>query len=474
MPGNLDKRKEADLESNYLWTAAEICSEFGLEDFASDIGGVSIDSRTIEIGDLFVALSGDPGPRFGGSATNAGDAGDGHRFIGMAIEKGAAAVMRREDYDCDASSIPVADTLDGLWQLAAAARHRTGAKTVAVTGSSGKTTMRLWLETLLAGAGHVHASTGSYNNHWGVPLSLARMPAETDYGVFEVGTNHPDEIAPLSKLVRPDVAVLLNVLPAHIGNFENLAALRLEKLSIAEGLGPDGVLVLPYAFVEMAGHGNCMTFGTEAGADVSGRLSGDKLIASVRGQEIHVEPEWQSPERISGMLAAIAVLTALELDPAGIADVFSHLPLPEGRGNLRQVNGVTVIDDSYNANPASMTMSLSQLIQADAAGRKIALLGEMLELGDGGRAMHQEIASITREIDEIVLFGEGFRGVATPSGHEHLMSIDDFDLEGFVRELKKGDMVLVKGSNKVFWKRDFVNALVRKLENRAANPSPPR
>ena len=153
-----------------------------------------------------------------------------------AIAKGAAAVMCRNDFDTDSPRLPVVDTLDGLWKLAGAARSRFDGKVVAITGSAGKTTMRRWLEQLLAPLGGIHASVGSYNNHWGVPLSLSRSPRAADYGIFEVGTNHPGEIEPLSELVAPDVALLLNVLPAHIGNFAHMQALAEEKLAIASGL----------------------------------------------------------------------------------------------------------------------------------------------------------------------------------------------------------------------------------------------
>ena len=425
-----------------------------------DLSGVSIDSRTIEPGDLFVALSGDPGPRFG-SVTNARD---GHDFAQMAVKAGAAAVMCRADFTGDYPLIPVADTLEGLWQLGAAARARFEGQVVAITGSSGKTTMRGWLEQLLAPVGEVHASVGSYNNHWGVPLSLARMPRDREFGVLEVGTNHPGEIAPLSELVQPDVALLLNVLPAHIGNFNDMQALTDEKLSIAAGLPEGGTLVVPFELRNQVSHARLLTFGSDPESDVTGSLVGDQFVVTQGDSQLTLEVPWKSPERLSAILASLGVLMALGVDPSGLEQCFAMLDLPEGRGNQQTIAEITVIDDSYNANPASMKMALEQLHRSDRPGRRIALLGEMLELGSQTASAHADMALKAEGLDQVLTFGQGFESAAIGA---HFATIDDFDLDGFVAELRGGDTVLVKGSNKVFWSHQFVRRLLKLLDARA-------
>ena len=407
---------------------------------------------------MFVALLGDPGPRFGPAVQGARD---GHDFIDMATERGAAAIMCREGTACSVDSIGVADTLEGLWQLGQEAGSRVKGKKVVITGSSGKTTQRLWLETLLRQVGTVHASVGSFNNHWGVPLSLARMPVDIEYGVFEIGTNHAGEISPLSQIAQPDVAVLLNVLPAHIGNFSDMAALALEKLSIADGLATDGIFVLPYELAGQTDWPNTITFGASDQADVSGSVENGVLVADVLGRVVRLSLPWYSPERVSGVLASLAVLKTLGIDPEPIKQVYEKLPLPEGRGNTRSINGITVIDDSYNANPASMEMALRHLREMDTSGRKYAFLGEMLELGDYGPQGHESAIAEADGIDELFLFGDGFRGPG--SGHAWQTSVEEFNLAVFTRRLQPGDTVLVKGSNKVFWKLGFVESLINEL-----------
>ena len=380
-----------------------------------------------------------------------------------AIAKGAAAVMCRNDFDTDSPRLPVVDTLDGLWKLAGAARSRFDGKVVAITGSAGKTTMRRWLEQLLAPLGGVHASVGSYNNHWGVPLSLSRSPRAADFGIFEVGTNHPGEIEPLSELVAPDVALLLNVLPAHIGNFAHMQALAEEKLAIASGLSEEGTFVLPESLRDKVTQRSLLTFGFDKAADVSGQLLDDKFVVSFGGIEFSLDVPWKSPERLTSVLAAIGVLYALKIDLSGIEYLFKTLELPAGRGNHHEVAGITVIDDSYNANPASMKMALSSLLQSESYGRSFALLGEMQELGSITKIAHSEVAEIARGLDKVLTFGAGFE---ESNIGEHYVSADDLDLIEFVQGLCAGDTVLVKGSNTVFWKKHFVRELLKTLKER--------
>ncbi|MCC5874558.1 MAG: UDP-N-acetylmuramoyl-tripeptide--D-alanyl-D-alanine ligase, partial [Gammaproteobacteria bacterium] len=248
-----------------LWTAGELTEALGLVEPADvDVRGVSIDSRSLEPGDLFVALSGAPDARYHGAG---GSGRDGHDFVASAARRGAAAALVSRRVDAALPQLRVPDTFTALWQLAAGARQRFSQPVIAVTGSSGKTTVKSMLAAALPGS---HASQGSFNNHIGVPLSLARLPKDAPAAIFEIGMNSPGEIAPLAKLVRPQVALVLNVLGVHLEGLGSLAAIRREKLGIAGGLDGDGVLVVPEGLsLEGCGHqGPILTFGTGSHADV--------------------------------------------------------------------------------------------------------------------------------------------------------------------------------------------------------------
>ena len=452
-----------------LWQWRELCSACQVPAVdGPDISGISIDSRSLSPGDLFIALSGDPGPRFHSSGSSGKD---GHEFIDAAIEAGAAGVMVSRDLDLAIPTLRVADTLDGLWQLGASRRTHMHGRVVAITGSGGKTTARQWLEQLLMGLGRpTHASTGSLNNHWGVPLSLARMPRQSEFGIFEIGTNNPGEIAPLSKLVMPHIALVLNVLPAHLGRFPSLEAIRLEKLSIADGLVPTGVMVIPETLPhsEVASK-NLITFGLGTTADVAGRVEYGPDFADVEVTIGAHSTVYRLPttgeHRVLTSLAICAVLNQLGINIHDAVHGFSGLTIPSGRGNVRKAGGVVLVDDSYNANPVSMRYALEAL--GTAEGQKVAILGEMLELGEEGRVMHQEIAGHCRELDGVVTVGEGF--ASWPNGAAswgHFESAADIDVISLANRLEPGAHVLIKGSNKVFWTSSFVAKLASALESR--------
>lgn len=464
---------------------------FHCEGDLGDVTGISIDTRTLKPGDLFVALD-----------TRAEGGRDGHEFIDRAYAAGAAAIMvNQEQAPKTLPQLQVHDTSEGLRQLGRAGRQRLAGRTIAITGSSGKTTLRAWLEMILASIGPTHASVGSYNNHWGVPLSLARMSADSDYGVFEVGTNHPGEISPLSRQVAPDIAVLLNVLPAHIGNFPSFGALVQEKLSIADGLRSGGTLVLPIGLADQAPAGvKLVTFGPNTGArrgnvdpgngdsrsvhggnaksgvEVAGQVTGSitpegdgaRVLASVEGESIELQIPFHGEHRLQSVLATLAVLRSLDIDPKAVSQLFNELPLPDGRGRAEVINGITLIDDSYNANPVSMQHALDSLMAARVAGRRLALLGEMQELGEAGARAHLDVAASCRSLDGVYAFGDGFAGVAFGACLQgHWDHVDQFDLAAFCRTLRPGDWLLVKGSNQVFWVNVFVNRLREVLHESA-------
>jgi UDP-N-acetylmuramoyl-tripeptide--D-alanyl-D-alanine ligase len=392
-----------------LWTAAEAAAATGGDSTSGWAArGVSIDSRTLHPGDLFVALT---------------DQRDGHDFVAGAFAKGAAAAMvsrRPGGLPEGAPLLVVPDVLAGLSGLARAARARTGAKVVGVTGSVGKTSTKDMLAVVLGGQGPCHASAASYNNHWGVPLTLARMPAGTAFAVIEIGMNHPGEIAPLARLAGLDVALITTVGAAHLEAFESLEGIAHEKASILDGLRPGGTAVLPadlgvspilMAKATAAG-ARLIRFGVSEGLDY--RLSEVMLTdaATVVRAETPDGPvlfKVMTPGRhfAQNALAVLAVARALGLDPTiAVCDLARWSP-PPGRGTremilLDPVDGVgfELIDDAFNANPASMAASLDLLAAMQPTdgigrlrpGRRVAILGDMLELGRTELDLHAALA----------------------------------------------------------------------------------
>lgn len=456
-----------------LWSWQELNQALGLVGDSSgpDISGVSIDSRSLQAGDLFVALSGDPGPRFHSSFEGALD---GHDFLAGAIAAGAAAVLVDREVETSVPQLRVEDTLDGLWDLARFARKRIGGRVVAITGSSGKTTARACIEHVLGCQGVVHASESSLNNHWGVPLSLARMPRNTEYGVFEIGMNHPGEIAPLAELVSPGVALVLNVLPAHLGFFENIDAIRNEKLSIERGLPGNGTLVVPDD-LDLSGVGQhqVITFGLTGNGDI--RCQG---IEKSERWRINVESgsggldfvlEEGGQHRVLTGLATLAVVQALAADMQQAARDLGQVQLPEGRGNRHNIDGILLVDDSYNANPASVSYALD-LLGGSSAKRKIAILGDMLELGERAAELHAALASNCDEIDRVITVGSLMKNL-----HDHLPpatrwwhvdACGDLDLDELSGQLRAGDELMIKGSKKIFWLENFTATLLQHLRDR--------
>ena len=452
-----------------LWTFRELAGALGLPAVdGPDITGVSIDSRRTAPGDLFIALAGDPGPRFQPSVRSNRD---GHDFARDAVAKGAAAVLAHRPGDYGAPMLRVDDTLDALWALGRAARARLSGPVVAVTGSSGKTTFK----TFAAGVLDAFATAGSLNNHLGVPLSLALTPRGAAAAVYEIGTNHPGEIEPLSKLAAPDVAVVLNVHPAHIGNFESLDAIAREKLSIAAGIRPGGALVRP---PELPGgfKGRTVTFGSkDADVAVVGHRStaaGAAATLATPGGPVECPVPGGGEHRAFSVGALAAVLIALGC-PLESLRRLADGELPAGRGNRRSAGGVALVDDSYNANPASMAASLRAFAAAAATpgGRRVAILGDMLELGQGAARYHAELAPLCANLDGVFCVGAQMRALAERLPQALLWGRADAVGDHFVatcaQTLRAGDQVLVKGSNGVFWVAGFVAKLAAALAARA-------
>ena len=450
------------IEKSTLWTWLELCRALRQEEVEGPtIRGICIDSRTIREDELFVALSGQARPEFNVLE----DSGrDGHDFIASAVSRGAAGVLVHRTHSVDVPTAYCADTLAGLWEIARYRRAQIDGTVIAVTGSSGKTTLKSFLSQSL----ECTASVGSLNNHIGVPLSVARTPRDATRAVYEIGTNHPGEIAPLAKLARPNVALVLNVMNAHIGNFMNLDELRAEKLSIGEGVEPDGCLIVQERLVDLARTRfpglNVLSYGQSRTADYRYRIVDiDRVEISTIGEIVPIPGGGE--HRAATLCATAAVIDALGESPEQLTRISAELP--PGRGRLFYVNGIQVIDESYNANPESMSKCLQHLSQQHGA-RRIAIIGEMAELGDQTEELHASLISELNTLDGVISVGSAMNSFA----YDHLIpeiKWGTFDgtvgLASYCREiLERDDVVLVKGSNTVFWTRNFVTELVEALD----------
>ncbi|MFD0980811.1 UDP-N-acetylmuramoyl-tripeptide--D-alanyl-D-alanine ligase [Tropicimonas aquimaris] len=456
-----------------LWTSDAAARATGGKVTAPwEATSVSIDTRSLEPGALFVALK---------------DVRDGHDFVADALARGAAAALVSrvpEGVAPDAPLLVVEDVLKGLEALAVAARARTVARVIGVTGSVGKTSTKEMLRAILGGQGKVHAAEKSYNNHWGVPLTLARMPADADYAVIEIGMNHPGEISPLARLADLDAAIVTIVAPAHLEAFESVEGIAREKATIMDGLRPGGVAVLN-ADIETAPilqaaaeakQARILRFGS-SGIEaqlLDAFLKDGQTVARARlaGPDGVAHPllfKIGSPGRHFAMngLAALAVATALGADMALAAgDLGRWLPY-EGRG-VRETIALDIvqdrltfdmIDDSYNANPASVGAALDMLAASTPVdgvgrvshGRRIAILGDMLELGPREAELHAALAGhpAMETIDVVHCVGPRSRALweALPRTRRGRWAKDSTAMAGEVHHLiDAGDIVLVKGS----------------------------
>lgn len=450
-----------------LWSTDEIMEATGarLTGGALPPGfpGVSIDTRSLRPGELFVALPGDPGPRF---RTASRSDRDGHDFLAAAANAGAgAALVHRETPEAPLPTLCVKDTLEGLWAMGRYRRRQLDADVVAVTGSSGKTTTK----SLLKAALDAFAEAGSLNNHLGVPLSLARTPRTTTTAVYEIGTSYPGEIGPLSRLAQPDVAIVLNVQSAHIGNFSGREALRAEKFAIADGLVEGGTLIHEYGLKPNPAHTSSglrltrLTFGTDPQADVSlMAVESDRATYRLRGVKVSARIPGGGEHRARSLAAVLATLLALDRDIGPALDLPDSL-IPGGRGGIIPIGSVTLIDDSYNANPDSMRAALLQLT-ASPAGRRFAVLGEMRELGDLAAESHHALAELVAPLDGFWAVGADMKvlaGLSNCLGWAE--KAESSLLDAICQVIAPGDTLLLKGSNAVFWVHGFANRLAERL-----------
>jgi UDP-N-acetylmuramoyl-tripeptide--D-alanyl-D-alanine ligase len=467
-----------------LWTAEAMASATGgrLQGAVqNNVSGISIDTRTLAPGEAFFAIK--------------GDRLDGHDYVEAALAKGASFAVVGEASAKkfpDAAVLIVKETLQAMRDLASAARARSNAKIIAVTGSAGKTGTKEALKLALTPSGETHASSASFNNHWGVPLSLSRLSVDAKFGVFEIGMNHAGEITPLVKLVRPHVAIITTIEPVHLEYFSGIEAIADAKAEIFLGLEPGGAAVLnrdngQFARLEAAAKAarvsRVISFGEDAKSDarlleialqedsstVHAEIFGEKLMFKIGAPGKHLA------------MNALAVLASAKLAGADLAKAalaLGNLVPPPGRGRripLRLPGGEgLLIDESYNANPASMRAAIDVLSRAPVGnqGRRIAVLGDMLELGAEAANRHAELAQSldAGKIDLVLCSGPLMHSLweALPSGMKGGYAENAEALEPqVVASLRGGDAVMVKGSN-----ASGMGKIVKSLTKKFGAPAP--
>jgi UDP-N-acetylmuramoyl-tripeptide--D-alanyl-D-alanine ligase len=443
-----------------LWTDAQAAAATGGRNTTPwTASGVSIDSRNLAPQDLFVALQ---GPSF-----------DGHDFIAKAFDSGAAAALSHRDDTREVTGplLLVEDTMAALRGLGEAARARSRARFIGVTGSVGKTSTKEALAQCLRAQAPTAASAASLNNHWGLPLSLSRLPHDAVYGVFELGMNHPGEIRDLTGMLRPDVALITNIEAVHIGHFDSVEQIADAKAEIFEGMSPDSAAVLnrdnPH-FARLAekaraaGVGRVIGFGRDPAAearliDCRPEATGSRVEADILGDRLSYWVGLPGSHWVANSLAVLATVAAAGADVARAADELASIQAVAGRGVRREINlpdgRFTLIDDSYNANVISMCAAFEVLGQAPtgAKGRRIAILGDMLELGGRAREFHLALAQPLQDagVDLVLTCGPEMAALqnALPASMRGGHAADSSALApAATATLAAGDVVLIKGS----------------------------
>ena len=469
-------------EPKCLWTAAEFVAAIGgsLDGaLARAITGVSMDSRTLAPGEAFFAIT--------------GERLDGHRFVAAALARGAAVAVVADGFDrqdATGAILRVDEPLAAMRRLAGAARARSTARIIAVTGSVGKTGTKQGLALALAASGETHASPASFNNHWGVPFALANLPLKARFGVFEIGMNHAGEIRPLSRLVRPHIALVTAVAPVHIGHLGSIEAIADAKAEIFDGLAGGGLAVLnrdndQFARLAAAAVGagaRVVSFGEHEEAEARlvshvHEAGGSLVEADILGARVAYRLAAPGRHVVQNSLAVLAVTSLAGADLARGARALSQWLPARGRGERTVLCGgggrMVLIDESYNANPASMGAAIAGLGAArpEGEGRRIAVLGDMLELGELAGRAHLELREpiVNRGIDLVFACGPLMRGLfdALPAGLRGGYAESCEELEGTVlAALRPGDVIMIKGSFAIGMGR-LVEALKRPGQARA-------
>ncbi len=435
-----------------LWTSSDIAKATGGEAQGDwSVSGLSIDTRTIETGDLFVPLK---------------DVRDGHDFIPMALERGAGGVLSENPVP-KGNAVIVKDSFQALQDLGKVGVERSQALRIAVTGSVGKTSVKEALAHMFSAFESTHKSLKSYNNHWGVPLTMARMPQGTHYGIFEIGMNHAGEILDLSNLLHPDIALITTVAGAHLAQFETVEAIADAKAEIIDGLRDNGTLILnadnPYTprIAAKAKGKKIITFGHGDDCDVTIVTSqthehGSNTRLRIDHQQIDVTLLIPGEHWVMNGAACMAVAYAAGIDLRKAAKALRGVRAESGRGATYELGiagkSITLIDESYNANPTSMRAAIASA--GFKAGRKIAVLGDMGELGSEAVTFHAELSEPLQVagFSRVIFTGKSMRALeeALPKSMRGAWAKDwELALEALKDEIEDGDVVLVKGSNSV-------------------------
>lgn len=471
--------------STALWTSTAMAEAMGAAKrgaLPNDVTGISIDSRTLTPGEAYFAIK--------------GDVHDGHDFVEAALTNGAAlavvAKSHAEKFAADARLLVVDDVLAGLVDIGRASRARLGGQVIAVTGSVGKTSTKEALRVVLGAQGETHASVASFNNHWGVPLTLARCPASAKFAIFEIGMNHAGEIEPLVKMVRPHVAIITTVEPVHLEFFSGIEAIADAKAEIFAGIEPGGAVVLNRdnaQFARLSKNAKAqkikriVSFGSDEKADarlidVSLHPASSAVHANILGQDITYKIGMPGRHMVMNSLAVLAAASLAGADLALSALALAQLQPATGRGVRQQLvlteGTATLIDESYNANPASMAAAITVLGQAPIGprGRRIAVLGDMLELGATGPDLHRGLAEAVKAngIDAIFCCGPLMHNLweALPSTKKGGYADSSAALEAqVISAIGAGDAIMVKGSLGSRMKL-IVTALQKRFPEKAA------
>lgn len=473
-----------------LWSSAEVAKLTGATVTSNWVStGVSIDSRTVKQGDLFIAIR--------------GDATDGHKYVADALKKGAVAAIVDQAIEGVSADqlVMVGNTMKAMQELGCGARARTGAKIIGITGSVGKTGTKEMLGVAFSALGQTHYSEKSLNNHWGVPLSLARMNAGSDFGVFEMGMNHANEITPLSGMVKPHVAIITTIAPVHIEHFpEGLDGIAKAKAEIFDGMDTHGIAILNRDIPQFEllkneaaqrGIKKIFAFGKSEKADA--RLAncliasnGTRVEAEILGEAVSFTLK-DAGEHIA--LNALSVLLAVKLLGGDMAKSIEALRLiepPSGRGKREYINigdpnnPVTLIDESYNASPVAMeaAFKVMALIDPGRGGRRIAILGDMYELGPKSADLHRNLALPLQAagVDLVYTCGNLMKNLydAIPEQNRGAHTTESPELAKIVPEvLVPGDVVLVKGSRGggEIPRMQMVVEALREMPKKLANPA---
>lgn len=463
-----------------LWTAIEAAAATGGRITGGwSVSGVSIDTRSLLAGELFVALK---------------DVRDGHDFVDNAFAGGASAALVSHDVLNGRPGLVVDDVLTGLEALGVAARARMDGVCAAVTGSVGKTSVKEMLARIFRAAGRAHWSDKSFNNHWGVPLTLARMPRGTERAIFEIGMNTPGEIAPRSRMVRPQVAMITKIAAAHLEGMGSVEAVADEKADIFAGLLPGGAAILPaddhfFARLQLAAQRHqpdveIFTFGSKPDARRAAPIGyetdglSSRISVDVMGETVEVVIDAVGTHWALNVALALMAAKAAGVAPRAAAEALSGYAPPAGRGvaetlTLPDGDNFVLVDDSYNANPESMRAAIEGF--ARRPGRRIVALGEMRELGPDAAALHAGLAGpiIAAGVSAAVLSGAGMKPLADELARRdkalHIEHVDGPQMaaEAVIKLAARGDAILIKGSNASGMAR--VGSALRAMSDKARN-----